>query len=72
MPSDIFRYGTAGIWQYPLGTVLVDTTTARYRYTPSGTDLVDATVNLWTTHAKTRQLNTVIAPASEFYRDDRN
>lgn len=72
MPSDIFRNETAGIWQYPLGKVLLDTVTTRYRYTPSGTDLVDATVNLWTTHAKTSQLNTVFAPASEFYRDDRN
>jgi hemoglobin/transferrin/lactoferrin receptor protein len=67
MPSSIFRFGTAGIHQYPLGRTKVDTVTARYRYKPSGNDLVDFTTNVWTTSTQSTQLTAVDAPASQHY-----
>lgn len=72
MPSDIFRFGTGGIYQYPLGRTRIDTYTARYNYMPAGNPLVDLTANLWMTDAKTSQLSAVLAPSSQAYRSDRN
>ncbi|WP_041652608.1 TonB-dependent receptor [Achromobacter xylosoxidans] len=72
MPSDIFRMGTAGIYQYPLSDTKIDTYTARYDFQPAGNPLVDLTANLWMTDAKTSQLTSVLAPASQAYRSDRN
>ncbi|WP_454673215.1 TonB-dependent receptor domain-containing protein [Achromobacter pestifer] len=72
MPSDIFRSGTAGIYQYPLSEVKIDTYTARYNFQPAGNPLVDLTANLWMTDAQTSQLTTVLAPKSQAYRSDRN
>lgn len=71
MPSDIFRFGTGGIYQYPLGHTRIDTYTARYNYLPSGNPLVDLTADLWMTDAQTSQLTSVAAPASQAYRSDR-
>lgn len=71
MPSDIFRFGTGGIYQYPLGHTRIDTYTARYNYLPSGNPLVDLTADLWMTDAQTSQLTSVAAPASQAYRWDR-
>lgn len=72
MPSDIFRFGTGGIYQYPLGRTRIDTYTARYNYLPVGNPLVDLTANLWVTDARTSQLSAVLAPSSQAYRSDRN
>ncbi|SDZ60615.1 TonB-dependent receptor [Pseudomonas sp. NFIX28] len=72
MPSDIFRFGTGGIYQYPLGHTKIDTYTARYHYLPEGNPLVDLTASLWMTDAQTSQLTSVAAPASQAYRSDRS
>ncbi|CAI9003958.1 hemoglobin/transferrin/lactoferrin receptor protein [Pseudomonas chlororaphis] len=72
MPSDIFRFGTGGIYQYPLGHTKIDTYTARYHYLPDGNPLVDLTASLWMTDAQTSQLTSVAAPASQAYRSDRS
>ncbi|TYK60380.1 TonB-dependent receptor [Pseudomonas synxantha] len=72
MPSDIFRFGTGGIYQYPLGHTRIDTYTARYHYLPTNNPLVDLTTSLWMTDAQTSQLTSVLAPASQAYRSDRN
>ncbi|MBP6707022.1 MAG: TonB-dependent receptor plug domain-containing protein, partial [Achromobacter sp.] len=72
MPSDIFRSGTAGIYQYPLSQTKIDTYTARYHYLPAGNPLVDVTANLWLTDASTSLLTSVTAPTSQAYRSDRN
>ncbi|CAI8805945.1 TonB-dependent receptor domain-containing protein [Pseudomonas chlororaphis] len=71
MPSDIFRFGTGGIYQYPLGHTKIDTYTARYHYLPDGNPLVDLAASLWMTDAQTSQLTSVAAPASQAYRSDR-
>lgn len=71
MPSDIFRFGTAGIKQYPLGRTEIDTYTARYQFQPADQPLVAVTANLWMTDAKTSQLNSVEVPVSQAYKDDR-
>ena len=72
MPSDIFRFGTAGIYQYPLSEVKIDTYTARYRYLPENNPLVDLSTGLWMTEAKSDMLTSVLAPRSQAYRSDRN
>ncbi|MGC2858444.1 MULTISPECIES: TonB-dependent receptor [Pseudomonas] len=73
MPSDIYRFGTAGIYQYPLGEVKIDTYTARYHYLPAGNPWVDLTSNLWMTDAKTSTLSSAwTAPASQLFRSDRS
>lgn len=72
MPSDIFRFGTAGIYQYPLSEVKIDTYTARYRYLPENNPLVDLSTGLWMTDAKSDMLTSVLAPRSQAYRSDRN
>ena len=61
MPSDIFRFGTAGIYQYPLSEVKIDTYTARYRYLPENNPLVDLSTGLWMTEAKSDMLTSVLA-----------
>lgn len=71
MPSDIFRTGTGGIYQYPLGRTTIDTYTVRYNYLPAGNPLVDLTADLWMTDAQTSQITSVRAPASQAYRSDR-
>ncbi|WP_430443315.1 MAG: TonB-dependent receptor domain-containing protein [Pseudomonas piscis] len=72
MPSDIFRFDRADVWQYPLSTIKIDTYTARYNYLPTNNPLVDLTANLWMTDAQTSQLTAVQAPASQVYRSDRS
>lgn len=73
MPSDIYRFGTAGIYQYPLGEVKIDTYTARYHYLPAGNPLVDLTSTLWMTDAQTSSLSSAwTAPVSQLFRSDRS
>ncbi|WP_109505075.1 TonB-dependent receptor [Pseudomonas aeruginosa] len=72
MPSDIFRLGTAGIYQYPLSEVKIDSYTANYHYLPESTPLVDLSAGLWMTQAKSDTLTSVLAPLSQSYRSDRN
>ncbi|AJO77924.1 TonB-dependent receptor [Pseudomonas sp. MRSN 12121] len=72
MPSDIFRFGTGGIYQYPLGHTRIDSYTAHYHYLPADNPLLDLTASLWLTDAQTSQLTSVAAPASQAYRSDRN
>lgn len=73
MPSDIYRFGTAGIYQYPLGEVKIDTYTARYHYLPAGNPLVDLTGSLWMTDAQTSSLSSAwTAPVSQLFRSDRS
>ena len=52
MPSDIFRFGTAGIYQYPLSEVKIDTLHRTHRYLPENNPLVDLSTGLWMTEAK--------------------
>ncbi|MGC3292898.1 hypothetical protein ACPTFP_31220, partial [Pseudomonas aeruginosa] len=70
--SDIFRFGTAGIYQYPLSEEKIDTYTARYRYLPENNPLVVLSTGLWMTEAKSDMLTTVQATRSQAYRSDRN
>ncbi|MCO4067535.1 TonB-dependent receptor, partial [Pseudomonas aeruginosa] len=73
MPSDIFRFGTAGIYQYPLGEVKIDTYTARYHYLPEDNPLLELTGNLWMTDASTSVLSSSwTAPVSQLFRTDRS
>ncbi|MEG0632166.1 MAG: TonB-dependent receptor [Pseudomonas sp.] len=73
MPSDIFRTGTAGIYQYPLGSVKIDTYTARYHYLPSDNPLIDLTSSLWMTDSKSSSLSSAwTAPVSQLFRSDRS
>lgn len=72
MPSDIFRYGTAGIYQYPTSEIEIDTYTARYHYLPEGNPWVDLTSHLWMTDSKTSTLSAAwMAPKSQLFRTDR-
>ncbi|MGR6656676.1 TonB-dependent receptor domain-containing protein [Pseudomonas mosselii] len=72
MPSDIFRYGTAGIYQYPTSEIRIDTYTTRYHYLPEGNPWVDLTSRLWMTDSKTSTLSAAwMAPKSQLYRTDR-
>lgn len=73
MPSDIFRFGTAGIYQYPLSTVKIDTYTANYRYQPEDNPLLDLSARLWMTDAKTSLLSSAwTVPVSQLFRTDRS
>ncbi|WMW05603.1 TonB-dependent receptor [Pseudomonas entomophila] len=73
MPSDIFRFGTAGIYQYPQSEIDIDTYTARYHYLPEGNPWVDLTSNLWMTDSKTSTLSAAwMAPKSQLFRTDRS
>ncbi|WP_232060815.1 TonB-dependent receptor [Metapseudomonas otitidis] len=72
MPSDIFRFGTAGIYQYPTSDVAIDTYTARYHYLPADNPLLDLNAGLWLTDSQTSSLSAAwMAPASQLYRTDR-
>ncbi|TFF38369.1 TonB-dependent receptor [Pseudomonas sp. RIT623] len=72
MPSDIFRYATAGIYQYPTSEVRLDAYTARYHYLPEGNPLVDLTSTLWLTDTQTSTLTAAwMAPKSQLFRTDR-
>lgn len=71
MPSDIFRTGTAGIYQYPLGRMLMDSATLSYHFTPADNPWVNLKGNLWANDARSSQLNAVLVPKSEFFVVDR-
>ncbi|UXM95260.1 TonB-dependent receptor [Bartonella sp. HY329] len=71
MPSDIFRFGTGNIYQYPEGTMLINSATARYNFNPDS-DLINLKANLWWTGSKSSQLNGVNGPASQKFMTDRN
>ncbi|MFP3616154.1 hypothetical protein SB778_39640, partial [Paraburkholderia sp. SIMBA_050] len=53
------------------GEIGIDTYTARYQFQPADNPLLDLGVNLWMTDAKTSQLTSVWAPASQAYATDR-
>lgn len=72
MPSDIFRSGTAGIYQYPVGEVRMHSASLRYAFKPATNDLIDLKANLWFTDTRSSQLNAVLAPKSEAFASDRN
>ena len=72
MPSDIFRYGTAGIYQYPQSKVQINAYGLRYHYLPADNPLLDLSASLWMTDSKTRALTSVsTAPKSQYFRSDR-
>ncbi|UXN06254.1 TonB-dependent receptor [Bartonella sp. HY761] len=71
MPSDIFRFGTGNIYQYPEGTMLINSATARYTFNPDS-DLINLKANLWWTGSKSSQLNGVNGPTSQKFMTDRN
>ncbi|MCH4270882.1 TonB-dependent receptor [Kerstersia gyiorum] len=71
MPSDIFRFGTANIYQYPQGRMRIDTATLRYDFSPADNPLINLKANLWATDARSSQLNAVTVPSSEFFVTDR-
>lgn len=73
MPSDIFRFGTAGIYQYPLGEIKMNTATARYSFNPEMNNLINLKANLWWNQAKSEQLNaSFFAPSSQKFMSDRS
>lgn len=65
MPSDIFRFGTAGLYQYPTGSMIINSGSARYQYKPADNDLIDFKANLWITDAKSDQINATNGPKSQ-------
>ncbi|WP_374833101.1 TonB-dependent receptor [Paenochrobactrum pullorum] len=65
MPSDIFRFGTAGLYQYPTGSVVINSGTARYHYDPAENDLLDFKANFWVTDSRTDQINSTNGPTSQ-------
>lgn len=72
MPSDIFRTGNAGIYQYPSGQVKINTLTSKYTFNPKQNDLIHLTANLWWNDAKTDQLNgSFFVPKSQKFITDR-
>ncbi|NHF74457.1 TonB-dependent receptor [Paracoccus xiamenensis] len=64
MPSTIYRLGTAGIMQYPLSSVEMNSATLRYEYDPAGNDLINLSAKLWVTDSKSDQISLVKGPAS--------
>ncbi|WBU60430.1 TonB-dependent receptor [Paracoccus albus] len=64
MPSTIFRLGKAGVMQYPLSSVEMNSATLRYDYDPAGNDLIDLSAKLWVTDTKSEQISLVKGPAS--------
>lgn len=72
MPSDIFRYGTGGIYQYPAGDILINSASARYTFDPADNDLINLKSTLWWTDAASNQINGVNGPKSQQYVTDRN
>ena len=72
MPSDIFRTGTAGTQQYPLGEMKINTASARYQFDPKNNDLIHLNANVWWNNAKSNLLNgSFYAPKSQIYIADR-
>ena len=72
MPSDIFRSGNAGIYQYPLGQIKINTFTSGYSFNPSQNDLIDLKANLWWNEAKSDQINgSFYVPKSQTFVTDR-
>ncbi|CAM4374696.1 TonB-dependent receptor domain-containing protein [Kerstersia similis] len=71
MPSDIFRFGTANIYQYPAGHTLIDTFTLGYRFDPADNPLVNLKGQLWMTDARSSTLSGWIVPTSQFFMNDR-
>ncbi|MBB6261854.1 hemoglobin/transferrin/lactoferrin receptor protein [Paenochrobactrum gallinarii] len=65
MPSDVYRFGTASLYQYPTGSVVINSATARYHYTPADNDLLDFKANFWATNARTDQINGTNGPKSQ-------
>lgn len=72
MPSDIIRYGDRGIYQYPLGSMRMNTASAGYSYNPEENDWADLRAHMWWNNAKSSQLNGVIVPNSQSFQTDRN
>lgn len=72
MPSDIFRLGTAGVYQYPQSKIRIHSASLRYAFKPVSNDLIDLKANLWWTDARTDMLTAVLAPTSERFSSDRN
>ncbi|WHS30520.1 TonB-dependent receptor [Brucella sp. NM4] len=72
MPSDIFRSGTAGIYQYPQGEMLINSASARYAFDPEDNDWINLEANLWWTDAQSSQINGVTGPKSQYFASDRS
>jgi len=72
MPSDIWRSGTAGVYQYPEGSMDIHAATARYSFNPEENNWLNVNTNLWWTGAKSSQLNDVNGPISERFVTDRS
>jgi len=49
MSSDIWRSGTAGVYQYPEGRMDIHAVTARYILDPQDKDWINLSANLWWT-----------------------
>ncbi|MGO3742876.1 TonB-dependent receptor domain-containing protein [Kerstersia sp.] len=71
MPSDIFRFGTANIYQYPAGHTLIDTFTLGYRFDPADNPLINLHSTLWMTDARSSTISGVMVPASQVFTVDR-
>ena len=72
MPSDIYRFGTAGIYQYPSGELDMQTATARYSYNPLANPLVNLTAILWRNDTRSNQITGVMGPRTQFFATDRS
>ena len=66
MPSDIFRFGTGGVYQYPVGSMVINSASARYSFDPKDNDLIDFKANFWATGAKSDQINATNGPKSQW------
>nr|WP_277606378.1 TonB-dependent receptor [Acinetobacter sp. NIPH 2699] len=72
MPSDIYRYGIANIYQYPVSSNHINTFSSSYTYKPEENDAIDLQARFWMTDAKTNQLSaSFFAPESQIFRSDR-
>jgi len=71
MPSDIWRSGTAGLYQYPEGRMEIDSATIRYNFDPTDKDWLNISANLWWTGAASSQLSDVNGPKSQRLFSDR-
>jgi len=72
MPSDIWRSGTAGLYQYPESDMKIDSASVRYQFDPADKDWLNINVNLWWTGAASSQLNDVNGPRSQRFITDRS
>ncbi len=70
MPSDIFRLGTGGVYQYPTGSMVINSASARYSFNPADNDLIDFNANFWATGAKSDQINATNGPKSQWLYGD--